>query len=259
MSKLETRLETLSLSRIQTLFTSEVKSLGGNVRDTFADGSRLFLRAVLPLYRDAQRNDTMQCGIALRATDNDVRVHPYLFRLVCTNGAIMAHAVQSRRITNLDALPVAEAETTLAAALRECGSKEAFAGGIDEVRSSLDVEADMMLTLMPLLAQMPVGAQNHLLADMLGNFHTGRDMSAFGLMNAVTATARDTEDPDLRWSLEEFGGGIPALLLAQPALRGGTAASSLHEARLAAREQICPDWRDTAGTLDRERELMAVA
>ena len=31
-------------------------------------------------------------------------------------------------------------------------------------------------------------------------------------MNAVTATARDTRDPDLRWRLEEFGGGIPALL-----------------------------------------------
>ena len=162
------------------------------------------MRAVLPLYRDVQRNDTMQCGVALRATDDEVRVHPYLFRLVCTNGAIMAHAVQSRRIKDLNALPVAEAETTLAAALRECGSKEAFAGGMDEVRSALDVEADMMLTLMPFLSQMPVAVQNDLLTDMLGNLHAERDRSGFGLMNAITATARDTDDPDLRWNLEEY-------------------------------------------------------
>jgi hypothetical protein len=30
-------------------------------------------------------------------------------------------------------------------------------------------------------------------------------------MNAVTSVARDTRDPELRWRLEEFGGGIPAL------------------------------------------------
>jgi hypothetical protein len=28
-------------------------------------------------------------------------------------------------------------------------------------------------------------------------------------MNAVTSVARDTQDPDLRWRLEELGGGLP--------------------------------------------------
>jgi hypothetical protein len=28
-------------------------------------------------------------------------------------------------------------------------------------------------------------------------------------MNAVTSVARDTRDPELRWRLEELGGGVP--------------------------------------------------
>jgi hypothetical protein len=34
------------------------------------------------------------------------------------------------------------------------------------------------------------------------------DRSQFGLANAVTAIARDTSDPELRWDLEELGGSI---------------------------------------------------
>jgi hypothetical protein len=30
-------------------------------------------------------------------------------------------------------------------------------------------------------------------------------------MNAVTSVARDTRDPELRWRLETFGGGIPVI------------------------------------------------
>jgi len=35
-------------------------------------------------------------------------------------------------------------------------------------------------------------------------------------MNAVTSVARDTRDPELRWRLEELGGGIPAMLVPDP-------------------------------------------
>ena len=31
-------------------------------------------------------------------------------------------------------------------------------------------------------------------------------------MNAVTSLVRDTRDPEVRWRLEELGGGIPALV-----------------------------------------------
>jgi hypothetical protein len=52
-----------------------------------------------------------------------------------------------------------------------------------------------------------------MMAMILGRFTSGADRSRFGLMNAVTSVARDTHDPELRWRLEELGGGIPAALL----------------------------------------------
>lgn len=30
-------------------------------------------------------------------------------------------------------------------------------------------------------------------------------------MNAVTSVARDQDDPEVRWQLEELGGGVPAM------------------------------------------------
>jgi hypothetical protein len=41
-------------------------------------------------------------------------------------------------------------------------------------------------------------------------FFQEADRSRFALMNAVTSVARDTRDPEVRWRLEELGGGILA-------------------------------------------------
>jgi hypothetical protein len=43
----------------------------------------------------------------------------------------------------------------------------------------------------------------------------------FGFMNAVTAVARDTRDPETRWRLEELGGAVPLVRPTRPKpLRG---------------------------------------
>jgi len=52
-------------------------------------------------------------------------------------------------------------------------------------------------------------AMSHL-PMIYGRFAASDDRSAFGLMNAVTSVARDTEDPAIRWSLETIGGSMPA-------------------------------------------------
>jgi hypothetical protein len=49
-----------------------------------------------------------------------------------------------------------------------------------------------------------------LIPEIMDRFHAEDDRSAFGMMNAVTSLARDTDDPELRWRLEELGGAIAA-------------------------------------------------
>ena len=203
---------------IRNAFEEEVAALGGELRDAFDDGTRLFLRAVLPSAADVRPGDTVRGGVALRTAGPDVLVHPYTFRQVCTNGAIRAHATGTLRIERVGptfpGLAVVEAAAALAAvhdAIRMCASSDEFLLGIHEMRSAAEVDADHVLTLLPLLTQLGQVHGGLVLQQISERFRSrpDPDRSAYGLMNAVTSVARDTTDPELRWRLEELGGGVP--------------------------------------------------
>src|SRR3954452_6040747 len=80
-------------------FREEITVLEGQVTDAFDDGVRLYARATLPKLRDLMPGDRFQPGVALRAVDGEIRVHPYTFRQVCSNGAIHAQVVQTMAIS----------------------------------------------------------------------------------------------------------------------------------------------------------------
>jgi hypothetical protein len=197
-------------------FSEEVAGAGGKVTDTYQDEGRLFARAVLPTPREVAPGDKLQGGVALRATEQDVRIHPYVFRQVCRNGAISAESVQTRIVAREDAFDVLP---QVRDAVRECCGDEAFALATSQMRAARDAEADLSLNLMPMLSKLPRADAKRIVDDILGRFRRDKDRSQFGLMNAVTATARDTRDPELRWRLEELGGGIAARL--RPGARPG--------------------------------------
>jgi len=64
--------------------------------------------------------------------------------------------------------------------------------------------------MLPMLSRMPSGIRDQVVGQILERFLGEGDHSRFGLMNAVTSVARDTPTPELRWNLEELGGGVPA-------------------------------------------------
>ena len=204
---------------IKEHFTEEIKSVGGTVQDAFDDGVRLFLRAVLARTDEVRPKDRLQGGVALRTTADEILVHPYTYRQVCCNGAIMAHALGTHRIERVPfSASSEEIERVLAdvcEAVRRCSSDEAFSAAADQIRSATQVSADLALQLLPMLAR--TAAISEGLVEMIWERFEGEsDRSAFGLINAVTSTARDQSDPELRWRLEELGGGLPARLRPAP-------------------------------------------
>jgi len=208
-----------STREVLETFADEIASLGGAVPDVYDDGERLFARAVLPAHADVQPGDRVRAGVAVRATGSEILVHPYTFRQVCSNGAIAAHALQTRRIERpqstevfVPTYEVAVALTELRVATRACADEEAFAAVAEEMRSASEVEADFMLQLLPALEHMPAHMLAHVVPEVFGRFVAGGDRSAFGLLNAVTSIARDVRDPETRWRLEELGGTVPARL-----------------------------------------------
>lgn len=190
-------------------FNAEIESLGGVVTDSIEHEGTLYARSTLEREMEVAPGDRMRAGIAMRAADQDIRVHPYVFRLVCKNGAIHSTAIRTEVISLED--PVTDPIIALREAIHLCAHPQAFARSMDQVRGAMEREADMILLFLPLLARVSRTQAPHLLSIITQHFNRTRDRSRYGLMNAVTATARDTKDPETRWRLEELGALVPAL------------------------------------------------
>lgn len=200
----------LETAAIRSLFAEEIAAAGGTVSDTFDDGKQLFTRSILPGVREVIPGDAFQSGVALRSTSEGVWIYPYLFRQVCRNGAIVAHALQSQHVEANEFDVPEEAAATVREAVRACCSEDAFAEAISTMRTARERVAGVAINLLPLLSRLPPELGTQIFRKVVERFFDGEDASQYGLMNAVTSVARDTLDPDLRWRLEELGGGLPA-------------------------------------------------
>ena len=205
---------------VRRIFTEEIEAAGGTVSDAVEGGGWTFLRSVLPATHDIQPGDRLRAGVALRASEQELWVHPYVFRKVCSNGAIFAQAIQSRHVADLDALPADEAETLIRDAVESCCVPEAFEGAVAGMRAAVGETAEEQLALrtVSLLISMSrsrgaagTQADQELLRsvmEIVDRFRRQEDRSRYSLLNAVTATARETRTPAVRWRLEELGGAL---------------------------------------------------
>jgi hypothetical protein len=203
--------------QIQECFVQELAQVDGTVVDTYDDGQHLYLRAVLPQLREVLPGDQLQAGVALKAVGNEVLVHPYVFRQVCRNGAIVAQAIETRRLqrvpTPADEMAVAETLAELHEAVQACSAEEAFLCAMDQIRLTTQRPADLNVLMIAILPNWPPHTRSYVIEQITRRQSADGDASQFGLMNAVTALARDTPDPLMRWRLEELGGAIGAFLL----------------------------------------------
>src|SRR5262249_42912555 len=158
-----------TVQEIRDTFAEEILSLGGAVSDVFDDGERLFMRAVLARDTEIRAGDSVNAGVALRAADSEILVHPYTFRQICANGAIAAHALRSHALERVQVsepyLPTYESAVTRGAlrdTIRSCAAEEAFATIAREMRSATEVQADVALQLLAALARTPHDAAAHL-------------------------------------------------------------------------------------------------
>ena len=200
---------------ISRAFSDEISSLGGSVSDSYEDEGRLFVRAQLSAERDVAPGDTLRGGVALRTVGPIVSVHPYVYRKVCSNGAIVAQVTGRRAIRRVEFESatefVAAAIEELRLAVRQCAEPAVFERTARDMASTRHMMAEAMIQMLPILERVPVDYREHIIAMLGREFTEGNDGTYYGVMNAVTAVARDTTDPETKWQLEEFGGSIPAL------------------------------------------------
>ena len=208
-----------STQEILDTFTDEVTALGGRVLRVVDDHDRLIARSVLTIGDEIRPGDRVNGGIAIRAAGPEIMVHPYTYRQVCTNGAIAVQSVGTHRVERVPITDVFTPTYEVAVALRElrdavcaCAEPEVFTSVADGMRTAAEVDADMAIQLLPHLAQLPPTYRQSVMSHVFHRFAEENDRSAFALFNAVTSVARDTEDPELRWTLETIGGSLLARL-----------------------------------------------
>ncbi len=218
--------ERLTTAEVQALFAAEIAEAGGKVSDVFDDGKRLFARSIFPWVREVRTKDNLQGGVALRATEQECSVHPFVFRQVCRNGAIIAHSLQSQRVAGWQEMPVDEAMETLREAIVRCCVEEPFLAAVDEIRETGRSKVDLALTLLPMLGRVAPQQHAQIMGEILRRFFDDEDRTAFGLMNAVTSTARDTRDSELRCAWKNWA----AAFLRMFATTQATASSGGHRA-----------------------------
>jgi hypothetical protein len=212
----------LTTTEVLAVFAESVTAHGGRVTDTFDDGRRLFTRSVLPHVEEVRPRDQVQGGVALKATAEGVWLYPYVFRLVCRNGAIMAETLEARSVGHLPPQEPDVALQSIREGVEACCAREVFVGTVHKMRATCATVADLALTLLPLLTRLSRAASPSLLSQIMDRFFGETDRSPFGLANVITSIARDTQDPNMRWDLEELGGGIAiATPPEHPVGRGG--------------------------------------
>jgi hypothetical protein len=214
----------ITTTQLLSVFSEEIVARGGQVSDTFHDGARLFVRSILPQVKEVRPGDQLQGGVALKACGDSVCLYPYVFRLVCRNGAIMAETLSSRRLEDLHLQEPETVLQTVREGIEACCAREVFLETVGKMRQARDVQADFALTVLPWFSRLSTGIHTAALNQILERFFQDGDSSQFGLANAVTAVARDTRDPEARWNLEEFGGGIAVGTVPPLPVDGGRAA-----------------------------------
>ena len=91
------------------------------------------------------------------AADEEISVRPYVFRQVCSNGAIIARTLETRSIQRVrpDATPyeVEEVGSGLRELVRACLAPEVFAAATRQIHLAALSEADLALSLLPQLSR----------------------------------------------------------------------------------------------------------
>ena len=212
---------------IEAIFRETIGSHGGVVSNCVEFQTQLFMRSTTPRVLEVRPQDFVQGGVALRVVADEIDICPYVFRQVCRNGALMPMALESFHVQRADfAAPTDEINAVLEElrqVLQWCLDPSILDTTTNQMqlasRTELAADAEVLEGLPDVVGI----SHRELRRQIVRRLRMERDWTVYGLMNAVSSLARDTQDPSVRWDLEELGGGVPALV--EPRMEpGGTAA-----------------------------------
>jgi hypothetical protein len=206
--------------------------LGAQIESAEVTDLRLYLKATIPsLKREVrgsrQVGDIVTAGIVVSNSEvgaGAVRIEPLVMRLVCLNGLIVNAAVRKyhvgRGLESEELMELLRDETRRAddrvfwAKVRDVveGSfrRDVFDKLVDQMETltgvSLPASANLAETVDVIVEE--VSLPRSLATPILHNLAAGSDLTAWGVVNAVTATANTLDDYELATDIERAGGKL---------------------------------------------------
>lgn len=201
---------------------------GIKIESTQITESRMYIKALFPkIETEIARGDVVQSGIVISNSEighGALKVEPLVYRLVCLNGMIAAdHSTKKYHIGRAadggDLAYELYSDETLRAddeafwrkiadAIRGSLSSDGFEKIVERMREATSnkivgdpvAAVEVVATRFGLNDGERAGVLRHLIED--------RDLSQYGVLNAVTRTSQDVADYDRATELERLGGTI---------------------------------------------------
>jgi len=197
----------MSAREIRDIFEEETQKAGGTLRKCSNFRGWFYGRSVLPRLSEIMPGDQVQAGVEIKATQRSISVCPSIFRLVCSNGTIVTEQIPARDLSDTDTMAHDDIVWKLRKSVQECCKEEVFGGVVATLRRATNQHVgEVPGNLLQSVALFRL--RGRLATEIARRFNTSDDRSRYGLMNAVTSVARDSDDPDLRWNLEKLGGDV---------------------------------------------------
>jgi hypothetical protein len=190
--------------------------------------TRMYIKAVTEkITAEVKRGDVIQAGVVISNSEvgaGSVRVEPLLFRLSCLNGMISVdhslrkfHVGRGHDATN----DVTELFTDRTRALDDAAFfnkvRDVVAAVFDQIKfleiiNRLQRSTQQRIEGDPVKAVEITAKTFQLTGDeqgsVLNHLISGGDLSAYGMMNAVTRASQDVEDYDRATEMERMGGQV---------------------------------------------------
>lgn len=198
---------------------------GMNVVSCEVTETRLYIQATTTrLTKEVKKGDVVQAGVIIRNSEvgcGAVSVQPLIYRLVCLNGMVMPDGRFSRyhigaRQESTEML-WADDTKALQDKTKLLEIRDAIKAAVDETTFSQRVDKMTALTTQPITGDVPkviealskkIGSSEAENSGFLKALITGGDLSAWGVVNAVTHMAHEVKDYDRSVQLEAAGGQL---------------------------------------------------
>lgn len=223
---LSNRYRRIDNMEIAEIVLPELQKLEGAVFESCQiTETRMYIKVVNPrLQAEVSPGDIVQAGVIISNSEvgqGSVSIQPLVFRLVCSNGMVINDAQTKRyhlgqasstdgnleiysndTLAAIDTAFIKQMRDTVAAAVDQAR----FARVIDQMRTAQ--EASMNTQDIPNLIQLTgkeFGITESERSGVLQHLIEGKDLSLYGLSNAVTRYSQDVDSYDRATELEGIG------------------------------------------------------